>query len=85
MSCIEAIHVDHTIIRRSWEGSETNPSWGRVNITQLHLLIAHSNLKEMKGHVIISRAAHKLVGCGGKDVTDQTISDVMDIRDVARK
>ena len=34
---------------------------------------------------MINRTVHKLVGYGRMNVTDEPISDVIDIRDVARK
>lgn len=58
----ELSHVDHAMIRRSRQGREINPSWGRVNVTKSKPPITHSDLNELKGDVIVSRAAEELVG-----------------------
>lgn len=64
---------------------EIGLSWTGIYIAESQLPITHSDLKKLERHVVICRAAQELVGNGGVNVAHRTISNVMNVRDEARK
>lgn len=85
MPSIKVSHVDHSTISRYGQGWEINDSRSRIDVTQTDRAVPHNDLKELKGHVILSRVAEKLVGQGGVYICNKTVPDIMCVRGIAGK
>lgn len=85
MSGIEVSHINHALRRSCRESREIDSTWSRVNITESQLPITNGNLKKLERHDAIGRAAQEPVRYGGVNVAHKAISDVMNVRDVARE
>ena len=84
MLSVKIPHIDHFTICRRRKGWEINLARGRVNITKFEFVISHSDLKKLKGHISMCRAAEMPVRHGGMNIGNEAIPGMVYVDCVIR-
>ena len=85
MPGVKIPHVDHATVGGCRKGWEINHAGGRVHVTKSEFGISNSDLKKLKGHVNVCRAAEQPVWYGRMNVGNKAIPCVVNVRSVVRE